>query len=147
MSRFQQDRHDNFPPRRPQPRPAGGPRPGPMSGPRPGPAVRPSSSAGSWKQPQRPSGPPPGAARFKPIEPASGKQRRRMAKAAAWRLGRLLHVRPAEVLASRDLQPMIESALPRLVKDGGRGQAARLAAKISRLRERAPAAKKKDGNE
>lgn len=117
MPRFSRDRDDNRPPRRPFP----------QSG-RPGPQQRPPA--------RRPSGPaaPAGPARVEPVKPTTGKQRRHLAKAAAWRLAKLLHVRPAEVLSTKDLQPMLQRALPRLAQNGSVGQAARLAAKVLRLR-------------
>src|SRR5690349_15927523 len=90
--------------RRPKPRPAGfSPQRFDKGGfsSRPRPAPRPAKPAK-----------PPGPARIAPIQPASGKQRRRMVKAAAWRLAQLLHVRPADVLVALKTQPRLDLAFP-----------------------------------
>ena len=76
---------------------------------------------------------PAGAARIEPRQPTSGKDRRRMAKAAAWRLAKIIHARPAEVLKVTAGQPKLDLAFPGRVAIERRGEAARLAAKIWRL--------------
>ena len=88
------------------------------------------------RAPRPSSGPkrPPGPATFLPKQPASAKQRRAMIKAAAWRLARLLRVRPAELVAENDLAARYQLAFPKPVRGDGHGQAARLIAKIMRLR-------------
>ena len=76
---------------------------------------------------------PAGPSRIEPAQPKTPKHRRQMAKAAAWRLAKLLHVRPADILASPDLQGLVIRAFPHTGPCSGRGPAARLAAKVTRL--------------
>jgi hypothetical protein len=83
-------------------------------------------------RPKRPAQP----AVIKPLEPASGKQRRQMLKAAAWRLAAVLRVRPSAVLAAEPaaLPTLIRQAMARVDVRASRGDAMRLVAKIVRLR-------------
>ena len=84
-------------------------------------------------RPQKPAARPPGRARIDPRKPMSGKERRRMLKAAAWRLARIIHVRPAEVILKLAAEPKLEALLGGRGIIERRGEAARLAAKIRRL--------------
>jgi hypothetical protein len=71
-------------------------------------------------------------------DPASGKERRRMLKAAAWRLARIVHSKPAALVAMGlpDLLELIDKKCGRVHTYGGdRGDALRLTAKIKRLRQ------------
>jgi hypothetical protein len=63
-----------------------------------------------------------------PKVPTTGKQRKRMLKAAAWRLAKLAHVLPRMVLTSPTLDPILDNA------SQDPGEARRLAKKIKRLR-------------
>ena len=63
-----------------------------------------------------------------PKVPTTGKQRKRMLKAAAWRLAKLAHVLPSIVLSSASLDPILDNA------SQDPGEARRLAKKIKRLR-------------
>ena len=80
-----------------------------------------------------------GPAVFDPVKPVSGKQRRRMLKAAAWRLARLVHAKPATLMVAEEvkLQELLERAFPppgpKAPRIAGRGNAERLAAKLLRL--------------
>lgn len=71
-------------------------------------------------------------------EPGSGKQRRRILKAAAWRLARLVHAKPASLMAMEP--PALRDLIEQKCKRGQayewcpRGDALRLATKIIRLR-------------
>ena len=56
-----------------------------------------------------------------------------MIKAAAWRLARILHVRPADAMKTLAVQPKLDVAFPDRIINERRGEAARLAAKIWRL--------------
>ena len=92
-------------------------------------------------QPQRPvSRRPRGPAIIEPTEPTSGKDRRRMLKAVVWRLSRLVHAKPQTLLTATEviLRDLLERAFPppgpRAPRISGRGDAARLAAKLLRLR-------------
>ena len=86
-------------------------------------------------RPQRPKGP----AILAPKEPASGKKRRRMLKAAAWRLARIVRASPASLMTMEigQIEDLIETSCPVPVRHGGSevGEALRLAAKIERLRQ------------
>jgi hypothetical protein len=97
-------------------------------------------------RPSRPA-PPPRAARaprpagapvIEPKRPKVGKERRRMLKAAAWRLARLVHSAPASLLKMDHaaIEDLIElKCPPSKVRPGSpRGDAMRLAAKLERLR-------------
>jgi hypothetical protein len=96
------------------------------------------------QRPRRPAPPPPrpwrpkGPALISPKEPASGKQRRRMLRAAAWRLSKIVYARPAALLAmeSEKLEELIELKCPRKLRSEGcqRGPALRLLEKVVRLR-------------
>jgi hypothetical protein len=63
-----------------------------------------------------------------------------MIKAVAWRLSRLLHAKPATLMTAAEtaLQELLERAFPpptpKAPRIAGRGDAARLAAKLLRLR-------------
>ncbi len=59
-----------------------------------------------------------------------------MVKAAAWRLARILHVRPAEILTTLATQPKLELAFPGKNAGERAGEAYRLAIKIWRLKQR-----------
>jgi hypothetical protein len=87
--------------------------------------------------PPRPRGPK-GPAILAPKEPASGKQHRRMLRAAAWRLARIIHARPAALLGMEipALQELFEQKCPKKVRHLGwqHGPAMRLLEKIDRLR-------------
>jgi hypothetical protein len=87
-------------------------------------------------QPARRPRPPKGPSRIAPKEPVSGKKRRQMLKAAAWRLAALAHVRPAAVLTAdvATLKTMIDRIIDSPVPGKHPGTACRLAAKIVRLR-------------
>lgn len=124
MPNYSRDRNFGSPERRPKPRPNSYPpqrieprqfRDRPVS------------------RPARPAPRPAGAARIDPRQPTSGKQRRRMVKATAWRLAKIIHVRPAEVLKALASQPKLELAFPGRTAAERRGEAARLAVKIWRL--------------
>ncbi len=82
--------------------------------------------------------PPAGPAVLPPKKPATSKQRRRMLKAAAWRLAKIVHAKPAALLAMKmaTLEDLVEQKWPpgKLHRGGRRGEAMRLAAKIERLR-------------
>jgi hypothetical protein len=82
----------------------------------------------------RPAGP----ATFEPKQPATGNQRRRMLKATAWRLARIIHSKPAELRAMNisAMEDLIEQKCLRKEphEESQRGQAMRLAAKLERLR-------------
>jgi hypothetical protein len=82
--------------------------------------------------------PPAGPAVFEAKKPASGKQRRRMLKAAAWRMAKVIHAKPASLLAMKvaTLEDLIEQKCPprKLHQRSGRGEMMRLLAKIARLR-------------
>ncbi len=137
---MRQDR-DNFNPK-PRPRSGGGYSPmGNSSRPNP---LRPNQGFGQSRPPQRGYRPPPPPRRNRPAGPtiiapklpASGKQKRRMLKAAAWRLAALLRMRPSAVLApdAVGLEKLVEAASSRVDLRGRIGDASRLAAKIVRLR-------------
>ncbi len=96
-----------------------GGRPGPRQQGRPAPARRPRN---------------PGPSTVPPFEPKSGKQRRRMLKSAVWRLAKLAHVAPAALLKTEDLQSIIEKVDANSDSTSEVGDAARLVAKIERLR-------------
>lgn len=87
----------------------------------------------------RPPQPPPkprrsaGPARIEPRKPVSGKDRRRMMKAAAWRLAQLMHVRPSDVIKTVLENPRPEQLLAVQTVRENRGEAFRLVAKIRRL--------------
>ena len=125
MPRFSREGNNfNSPDRRPKPRPSGyAPQryEAPKFRDRPAP------------RPQKPARRPGGAARIEPRQPASGKQRRRMMKAAAWRLAKIIHVRPADAIKTLAAQPKLELAFPGRALAERRGEAARLAVKIWRL--------------
>jgi hypothetical protein len=81
--------------------------------------------------------PPAGAAAFKPKDPSVGKERRRMLKATAWRLSRIIHSAPAALMAMElaAMKDMIQQKCPPKKTHGSqRGDAMRLAAKLERLR-------------
>ena len=125
MPPFSRDRdfNSNFPQRRPKPRPSGyAPQRFDSRPPRERPAPRPA-------KPRRPAGP----ARIEPRQPVSGKQRRQMLKAASWRLAKIIHVRPADVMKTIAAQRKLDLAFPNVALVERRGEAARLAAKIWRL--------------
>ena len=130
MPPFSRDRdfNSNSPQRRPKPRPSGyapqrfDSRPPPYRDQRDRPAPRPA-------KPRRPAGP----ARIEPRQPVSGKQRRQMLKAASWRLAKIIHVRPAEVVKALSVQRRLDVAFPNVAIAERRGEAARLATKIWRL--------------
>ena len=73
-----------------------------------------------------------------PKQPASGKKRRRMLKAAVWRLARIIHAKPSSLLAMEinATEELVDRKCP--PKQGyqacQRGDAMRLVAKIARLR-------------
>ncbi|HZK79668.1 MAG TPA: hypothetical protein VFC46_01340 [Humisphaera sp.] len=79
-----------------------------------------------------------GPATFPPKQPASGKKRRRMLKAAAWRLALIIRVKPATLLDMQfsTMEELIEQECPQWPGQRGcrYGDAIRLAMKISRLR-------------
>jgi hypothetical protein len=80
---------------------------------------------------------PPGPAIFAPKEPASGKQRRSMIKAAAWRLARLLACERSKLSVMEDvaMHDLIKERYSARKRSGGeRGDATRLVNKIQRLR-------------
>jgi hypothetical protein len=84
--------------------------------------------------------PPAGPAAAKPKTPVVGKERRRMLKAAAWRLARIVHSAPAalltmELAAMKDL--IQQKCPPKKTRGSQRGDALRLAAKLERLRPQA----------
>ena len=85
-------------------------------------------------RPRRPKGP----AKFPPKQPGSGKKRRRMQKAAAWRLAKIVRVKPATLLEMEfsSMEELIEQKCPQLHGQRGcrYGDAMRLAIKIRRLR-------------
>ena len=125
MPRYSPDGNYKPPERRPKPRPAGyAPQ-----------RFTPDSSFRDRPPAPRPARPmhSQAPATFEPLEPASGKQRRRMLKAAAWRLARILHLRPADALKGLSQEPKIDAAFPDRIITERRGEAARLAAKIWRL--------------
>jgi len=62
-----------------------------------------------------------------------------MIKAAAWRLARLLRVRPADLVVEKDLAVRYQTAFPKPIRGDKHGQAARLIAKMMRLRKAAEA--------
>ena len=128
MPSFSRDRNFGSPERRPKPRPSAGGYPPQRIEPR---QFRDRDRPAS--RPARPAPRPPGAARIAPQTPTSGKQRRRMVKATAWRLAKIIHVRPAEVLKALATQPKLEVAFPGRTAAERRGEAARLAVKIWRL--------------
>jgi hypothetical protein len=78
--------------------------------------------------------PPAGPATFEPKQPATAKQRRRMLKATAWRLARIIHSAPRAMNISA-LEDLIEQkCLPKQPhEESQRGEAMRLAAKLERL--------------
>jgi hypothetical protein len=82
--------------------------------------------------------PPKGPSTIAPKEPVSGKKRRQMLKAAAWRLAALAHVRPAAVLAAdlTTLKGIVDRIIDSPIPGKHPGTACRLAAKIVRLRAR-----------
>jgi len=128
MSRFSRDGNFNRPERRPKPRPHGA-----------SPQQRLDPNAFRDRDRDRPPPRrqpvrrPAGASRIAPLEPKSGKQRRRMIKAASWRLAKLIHARPADVLKTLSVQPKLEVAFPDRNLDEHWGEACRLAVKIWRL--------------
>ncbi len=75
-----------------------------------------------------------------PKQPASGKKRRSMLKAAAWRLAKIVHAKPASLVAMEiaALEDLIELKCPQKhrFEASQRGDAMRLANKITRLRRR-----------
>ena len=79
-------------------------------------------------QPAAPKRRKPPAPPIAPKVPTSGKQRKRMLKAAAWRLAKLAHVLPSIVLTTQSLDPILDNA------SQDPGEARRLAKKIKRLR-------------
>ena len=91
---------------------------------------------------QRPAPPrarvdrPKGPARIPPKQPVSAKQRRRMLKAAAWRLAKIIYARPAALLALDllALEDLVDRECRQRLSLGDWGDAVRLAAKIARLR-------------
>jgi hypothetical protein len=80
--------------------------------------------------------PPKGPATIAPKQPVSGKKRRQMLKAAAWRLAAMAHVRPAAVLAADipTLKGFVDRIFDSPIPGKHPGSACRLAAKIVRLR-------------
>jgi len=131
---MRQDR-DNY---NPKPRPRSGGGYSPM-----GNSSRPNSSRPPQRGYRQPAPPPrrrgpAGPTTIAPKLPATGKQRRRMLKAAAWRLAALLRMRPSAVLApdAVGLEKLVEQASSRVELRGRIGDASRLAAKIVRLRTR-----------
>jgi len=88
--------------------------------------------------PPRPN-PPAGAAAFEPKQPAEDKQRRRMLKATAWRLSKIVQSAPAALRAMdlSALEDLIEQKCPanKPSEESQRGEAMRLAAKLERLRQ------------
>jgi hypothetical protein len=81
---------------------------------------------------------PPGPATFAPKQPATGKERRRMLKAAAWRLSKIIHAAPAALLKMELslIEDLIEQKCPqkKFSRGGQWGESMRLAAKLERLR-------------
>jgi hypothetical protein len=127
MPRFSRERNFNSPERRPKQRPGPGGYPPQRFEPRQfrdKPPPRPA-------KPRRPAGP----ARIEPRQPTGSKDRRRMLKAAAWRLAKIIHVRPAEVLKALAMQPKLDAAFPNRASDERWGEAARLAVKVWRLQQ------------
>ena len=125
---------DNF---RPKPRPHGF-----NSNDRP----TPNRSNRPYRAPQRPAPPPrvrkpKGPSQIVAKKPASGKQRRRMLKAAAWRLAKQLHAKPSDIMASgvETLEQLIDARCEKRVYGSNRGDAFRLMEKILRLRRPAKA--------
>jgi hypothetical protein len=87
------------------------------------------------RSPNRPSSRPAQKPVKKPLPmktPASGKECRKMIKAAAWRISKTLHLLAAAVIASPDPIRLVLSALPPRHKE--RGDMIRLAAKLVRLK-------------
>jgi hypothetical protein len=129
MPRFPHNRNENVDPRRVNPWLTGRSSPG-------------SRTASSSDVPRRAKPPgrnpagPQGPARVEPSIPASGKQRRRMAKATAWRLATLIHMRPSDLLNNADLPAVLEKARAHPSEGANPGEAARLAAKLLRLRKK-----------
>jgi hypothetical protein len=107
----------------------------------PRPSVRAHSGISTPRRAAQPASPkprkPPGPAIFAPNEPETGKQRRRVLKAAAWRLARLLACRPSKLLVTEEtaLQDLIKERYGGQKRQGSeRGDAKRLANKMMRLR-------------
>lgn len=68
------------------------------------------SSRYGTKQPKprpKPKQPQPQLANLKPTEPRSGKDRRRMLKAAVWRLSKKVHLGSSDILKSDDLGVLV----------------------------------------
>jgi hypothetical protein len=87
--------------------------------------------------PPRRAAPSSGPSGFKPKQPLVGKERRRMLKATAWRLARIIHSAPAALLTMNlpAMKDMIQQKCPPKKTTGSqRGDAMRLAAKLERLR-------------
>jgi len=59
-----------------------------------------------------------------------------MAKAAAWRLANLIHMRPSDLPNNADLPAVLENARAHPSEGTSPGEAARLAAKLLRLRKK-----------
>jgi hypothetical protein len=120
----------NNPRRQPKPRPTGNGFQHRDLAPRPN-----SFQAAPKRQPTAPSP----SARIAPLQPKSGKERRRMIKASAWRLARLVQARATDVVAKLAVEPSLERAFPDRVRPESRGEAKHLASKIARLLKATPA--------
>lgn len=95
---------------------------------------RPMQSSAPFKPRPRHAGP----KSILPSQPASPKQRRRMLKAAAWRLAKIVHAKPVLLLTMEipALYDLVEEKCPRkkAFEASELGNAMRLADKIKRLR-------------